>query len=392
LIGNDLVSVIVPVYNERDMIEIVIDALYRTTYKNIEVIVVNDGSTDGTKEILDEINKNYPQLKVIHKERGGKRHAVATGYYQSKGRYLIFIDSDSVIDKDAISEMIKTFESNPKVGTVVGDIRIWNANDSMITKIQEAWHNIQCNINKAFESVYGSVTCASGCMSGYRREAIHDFMPYWANEKSFNGGELDSELSGYVIAPNPTKDELLETLWPSSPNRQQLMESAARHDDSDDRCLTAHSLIKWDSAYVVTAFTYVKAQETWKRFMKQQTRWRKGFLRSNFYLSTYYWRGRHPLAIVAYYLDVISALTAPLVVLTVLVYEVFIIHQVWIALAFVGGIVYSGLAVGIDMRLRCPDSKLWKYMPLMSLIGTFVLSWLTVVALFTYKKDSWMTR
>jgi hyaluronan synthase len=68
------------------------------------------------------------------------------------------------------------------------------------------------------------------------------------------------------------------------------MESTARYDDSDDRLLTAHSLMRWQAAYVVTAFTYVKGQEMWKRFVKQQIRWRKGFLRTNFYLSTFYWQ------------------------------------------------------------------------------------------------------
>ena len=69
---NDLVSVIIPIYNERDMIEMVIDAVYRSTYNNIEVIAVNDGSIDGTKEILDNIRNKYPSLKVIHQVRGGK--------------------------------------------------------------------------------------------------------------------------------------------------------------------------------------------------------------------------------------------------------------------------------------------------------------------------------
>ena len=389
---NDLVSVIIPIYNERDMIEMVIDAVYRSTYNNIEVIAVNDGSIDGTKEILDNIRNKYPSLKVIHQVRGGKRNAVATGYYASKGRYLVHIDSDSIIDEAAITEMIKTFNANPNVGIVVGEIRIGNANDSTLTKIQEAWHNISCNINKAFESVFGSVTCCSGSLSAHRREAIHDFMPYWAASRSFSGGGVDRELNAFVIAPKAMKDDYLKTLWPSSQTKQQLMESTARYDDSDDRMLTAHSLIRWQAAYIVTAFTYVKGQETWNKFIKQQIRWRKGFLRTSFYLSTFYWQKRHPLAIIVYYLDVMAALTAPFAISSVLIYEAIILNQYWLALAFIGGIVYSALAVGIDMKLRYPKSKIWKYMPLMSLIGTFMLSWLTFVALWEYKKNSWMTR
>jgi hyaluronan synthase len=389
---NDLVSIIIPIYNERDMIEMVIDAVYRSTYKNIEVIAINDGSIDGTNEILDNIRDKYPSLKVIHQARGGKRNAVATGYYASKGRYLVHIDSDSIIDEAAITEMVRTFNANPNIGIVVGEIRIGNANDSTLTKIQEAWHNISCNINKAYESVFGSVTCCSGSLSAHRREAIQDFMPYWAASKSFSGGGVDRELNAFVIAPDALKEDYLKTLWPSSQTRQQLMESTARYDDSDDRMLTAHSLIRWQAAYIVTALTYVKGQETWSRFIKQQIRWRKGFLRTNFYLSTFYWQKRHPLAVLVYYLDVMAALTAPFAISTVLIYETLILNQYWLALAFIGGIVYSALAMGIDMKLRYPKSKIWKYMPLMSLLGTFVLSWLTFVAIKDYKKNSWMTR
>ena len=63
--GNELVSVIVPVYNQASMIELVIESIFSSSYKNIEVIAVNDGSTDGTKEILDKIKSRYKKLKVI---------------------------------------------------------------------------------------------------------------------------------------------------------------------------------------------------------------------------------------------------------------------------------------------------------------------------------------
>lgn len=392
VIANDLVSVLIPIYNQKNMIETVIDAVYRSNYKNIEVIAVNDGSIDGTKEILDQLIEKYSTLKVIHQKRGGKRKASAAGFYASKGQYLLCIDSDSVIDENAVTEIIKTFKSNPKVGTVVGEIRIWNANKGLITKLQEAWHNISCNITKAYESTFRCVTCCSGSLAAYRREAIVNFMPYWADSNKLSGGGVDRELTAYVMAPKAAKNDLLQTLWHSSNLKQKLMESAALYDDADDRLLTAQSLVKWESAYVVTATTYVESQETWKGFIKQQTRWKKGFLRSNFYLGTFFWQERHPFASLVYYLDVMAGLTTPFVILTVLIYEPLVLEQFWTPLAFIGGIIFSALAQGIDMKLRCPGSRIWKYMPLMNLLGTFVLSWLLFAALWNFKKNSWMTR
>lgn len=67
--GNALVSILIPVYNQKNMIAIVIDAIANSTYKNIEIIAVNDGSTDGSKEILDDLAKKYPMLKVFHKKK-----------------------------------------------------------------------------------------------------------------------------------------------------------------------------------------------------------------------------------------------------------------------------------------------------------------------------------
>ena len=199
-------------------------------------------------------------------------------------------------------------------------------------------------------------------------------------------------MTAYVIAPNTVKDNFLRTLWPSSKYRQKLVSSVARYDDSDDRLLTAHSLIKWESAYVVTAFAYTEAQEKWKGFIKQQTRWKKGVLRTNFYLTTYFWRKRHPLASLVYYLDVISGLTTPLVVLTVLLHEPLVLGHYWPLLHLYKVSYLVPLAYGIDIKLRYPKSKTWKYMPLVNLLGTFVLSWLLFGALWNFKKNSWMTR
>src|SRR6185436_3786273 len=96
-LGNDLVSIVIPIYNQKNMISVVIEAIYTSSYKFIEVIAVNDGSTDGTKDILDDLGRRFSNLKVIHQTNQGKRKAVAKAFESSKGKYIIIIDSDSVI-------------------------------------------------------------------------------------------------------------------------------------------------------------------------------------------------------------------------------------------------------------------------------------------------------
>jgi len=118
VLDNGLVSVIIPIYNQKNMIKIVIQAIYASSYKNIEIIAVNDGSTDGTKEILDYLCKRFSNLKVIHQTNQGKRKAVAKGFRNSKGKFIMLIDSDSVITENAIAHIVGAFTSNPKLGAI----------------------------------------------------------------------------------------------------------------------------------------------------------------------------------------------------------------------------------------------------------------------------------
>ena len=380
--GNQLVSVIVPVYNQKSMIEIVIDAIYQSTYQNIEVIAVNDGSKDGTMEILDNIAKKYPSLKVIHKKNEGKRKAVAAGFYLSKGDYLVLIDSDSVIDCHAIEEFMKTFDANPKVGAVVGYAKVWNQKKSFLTKCQDVWYDYAFNIHKTTESVFGTVMCCSGCLAGYRRDAISNFMPFWVKAMIHNSDDRD--LTSYTIATPWAKKEL-------APFSKKLMESMAEYDDSEDRALTAHSLIEWKSVYVASAVVYTDVPERWKGYLRQQTRWKKGYIRSNFFVSTFFWR-KNPLMSLIFYLEFMTTFTAPLITLTVLLYEPVILKHFWIPAAFIAGSLLTGFAHGLDYKYRDGKTKNWQYKPIMNLIASFVLSWLVFPALWNFRKNEWLTR
>lgn len=95
------VSVIIPAYNAESHIEKAIKSLMNQTFKNIEIIVVNDGSTDKTKEVLEKFN----QIKVITQLNKGSSQARKVGYEVSSGEYIMFLDSDDFIDLDYIEKM-----------------------------------------------------------------------------------------------------------------------------------------------------------------------------------------------------------------------------------------------------------------------------------------------
>lgn len=380
--GNELVSVIVPVFNQKAMIEIVIDAIFRSNYRNIEVIAVNDGSKDGSKEILDELKKKYPRLSVIHKKNEGKRKAVATGFNSSKGRYIVLIDSDSVVDKKAITEIMKAFNANPRTGALVGEAKVWNHRINLLTKCQDVWYDYAFNIHKTTESVMGNVMCCSGCLAGYRREAIERFIPYWIKAKIHNSDDRD--LTTYTIATPWAKKEL-------APLSQKLLEDSAQYDDAEDRMLTAQSLVEWKAEYVATAVVYTDVPEKLRGYIRQQTRWKKGYVRSNFFVSSFFWK-KNPLIALVFYTEFMTTFTSPLIASIILFYEPVILGRFWLPFVFIMGSLLVGVIHGLDYKFRVPKTKNWIYKPFMNLVASFMLSWLVLPALWNYRKNQWLTR
>ena len=96
------VSIIVPVYNVEKYLTKCIDSIINQTYKYLEIILVDDGSTDNSSQICDQYAIKDNRIKVIHKENGGLSDARNVGIKNSTGEYLSFIDSDDYIDKDMI--------------------------------------------------------------------------------------------------------------------------------------------------------------------------------------------------------------------------------------------------------------------------------------------------
>ena len=101
------ISVIVPIYNVEQYLRKCIDSIINQTYKNLEIILVDDGSWDNSPRICDEYAKRDNRIKVIHKKNGGLADARNTGLKMITGNYISFIDSDDYIEKTMYEKMIK---------------------------------------------------------------------------------------------------------------------------------------------------------------------------------------------------------------------------------------------------------------------------------------------
>ena len=103
---NELISVVIPIYNRESTLQKCVDSVLAQTYKNIEVILVNDGSTDRSEDICRSYEQIDPRVKVISKENGGLSSARNAGIDKSCGEYIFFIDSDDWIDSDTLEVLL----------------------------------------------------------------------------------------------------------------------------------------------------------------------------------------------------------------------------------------------------------------------------------------------
>lgn len=118
---KDLVSIIVPVYNSEKFIEDTINTVKQQTYKNWELILVNDCSTDKSKEIIEEYIKKDEKMKLINLEKNsGAAIARNTGIEKAKGRYIAFLDADDLWNKEKLEKQIKFMKDNDYEFTFTG--------------------------------------------------------------------------------------------------------------------------------------------------------------------------------------------------------------------------------------------------------------------------------
>ena len=105
--NNNRISVIVPVYNVKDYLERCFNSIIHQTYQNLEIILIDDGSTDGSGELCDELSKRDGRVRVVHKQNGGLGSARNAGMEKATGDVFSFIDSDDWIEKEMYQCMMQ---------------------------------------------------------------------------------------------------------------------------------------------------------------------------------------------------------------------------------------------------------------------------------------------
>jgi biofilm PGA synthesis N-glycosyltransferase PgaC len=173
------VSVLVPCFNEGANAYETIGALLHLNYPNYDIIAINDGSSDNTGAIIDDMAVKHPNIKAIQlTSNQGKAMALTVGAMMSSSEYLVCIDGDAVLDRNCILWMMRHFLSGSRVGAVTGNPRIRNRS-TLLGKLQVGEFSAVIGLIKRAQRVYGRVFTVSGVVAAFRKSALHQ-VGYWS--------------------------------------------------------------------------------------------------------------------------------------------------------------------------------------------------------------------
>ncbi|MCK5083642.1 MAG: glycosyltransferase family 2 protein, partial [Candidatus Omnitrophica bacterium] len=113
---NSCVSVIMPVYNTKTYLGTALDSVLKQSWVDFEIIIVDDGSKDGSRALIQQYAEKYPEkIRYFFQENGGAAHARNTGLKNAKGGYVAFLDSDDLWMSNKLQIQINYFQKNPEV-------------------------------------------------------------------------------------------------------------------------------------------------------------------------------------------------------------------------------------------------------------------------------------
>jgi hyaluronan synthase len=345
------ISVIIAAKNEEEHITESIENCFKARYPAdlMEVLVIDDGSTDRTWDVLQDVQKRFPHLHCFRFEKNrGKRHGMALGATKAKGKILIFIDSDSNVEPEGFYRIVQPF-ADKRVGAVAGHTGVIVEEDNFLSKMEAVRYFVSQRVMKAAESVFNNVTCCPGPFSAYRRDAVMRVLPEWEMQRFFG----------------------------------------TQATFGDDRSLTNFILRNYRVVYHAGArcATYVPRQ--WKVFFKQQLRWKKSWFRETTVAVRFMWQ-KHPATVLAYYGSVLITIFSPFIAIRAL----FLLPLMLGSFSFVPYVlglllVYGFFGLVYNYYTR---ASRWYYGLAFAVMYLCVLGFQNYYALLTVHKNHWGTR
>jgi hyaluronan synthase len=351
LYADEKIAVLIPCFNESpELLEHSIRTVCAARGRK-QVIVIDDGSTNGVRGYLAEFAERLEIDVHYFPENRGKRealHYAVTNLLHDDVEFVVTIDSDTVLEADALVRVVEPLKA-PGIGASTGNVLLLNEEQNLLTRMVGTYYWVGLNIYKQAQSVIRSVVCCSGCLAAYRASLLRELIDEFAS--------------------------------------QRFLGERCTH--SEDRHLTNLVLRHgYDVVYVEDAVSWTETPSTLRGFLRQQRRWKRGYIRESIYTLSYAWRAKRLLFLQVLFWD----LTAPFLsfglrvalVVTVVRYPELVLTTIvpsWIVLMLIRYIF-------VPLRARDKLGGLVLYM----LFYEVCLYWLNLWALLTVRNTSWVTR
>jgi hyaluronan synthase len=358
--NNELptLTIIVPAYNEGRFVFDTLSSIAQSDYPKdkIQLIAIDDGSKDDTwqwmiiaKEQLGDFISIYQQP-----ENQGKRYALYRGFNLATGDVLVTIDSDSIIDKDTLRNLVTPFVVDEKCGAVGGNVKIYNNKKAIIPKMLNVSFAFSFGFIRAAQSQMKTVLCTPGALSSYRKEAVMNCLEDWINQ-TFLGVKTDI---------------------------------------GEDRAMT-NMIMKqgYNILFQSNAPVYTNIPEKYKTLRRMFTRWERSNVRENIMMSKFVFRKfrtantfKPRILLFNQWLTIISAYPSLIVMLLIITSY----PRLFLSSTIISVAIFSIIPALYYCLKHSKRDSIWIFT--YNIFYSFTLFWITPYAILTASRRGWLTR
>lgn len=356
--GLPYLTVIVPAYNEGRFVFETLNSIAQSNYplKKIQLIAIDDGSSDDTWEWLKKSKQELGSFLTIYRqpENLGKRYALYRGFQHATGGVFVTIDSDSLVEEDTLRNLVTPFEVDPNVGAVAGNVKVYNHKKALIPKMLNVSFAFSFDFIRAAQSQMKTVLCTPGALSAYRREAVLGALEAWVNQ-TFLGVKTDI---------------------------------------GEDRAMTNMIMEQgYSILFQSNAIVHTNIPETYSTLRRMFTRWERSNVRENIMMSKFAFTKFRPtgtfnprLLLLNQWLVIISAIPSLIVMLLIMSsYPRLFLSSTIISVAIFS--IVPAVYYGLEFSKR---NAIWIFT--YNIFYSFTLFWITPFAILTASRRGWLTR
>lgn len=352
------VTVIVPAYNEGKQVWATLMSLAESDFphEKLQLLSIDDGSKDDTWYWMQEAKKVLGDRVAIYQQpkNMGKRHALYRGFNEGTGEIFVTVDSDSIVKKDTLRNLVSPFITNPECGAVAGNIRVLNNEKALLPKMLDVSFVLSFEFVRSAESSLNTVLCTPGALAAYRSKAVFACLPEWINQ-TFMGQPSDI---------------------------------------GEDRAMT--NMILKQGYHVLfqrNAYAYTNVPEKYQGLYKMFIRWGRSNVRENIQMSKYVFtnfrKGNKAGARLLFFSQATKiVMSYPFLIF--MLYFVLTHPLLFLSSTFLSILVLSTFPVIFYAKRYNFIESFWAYS--YSILYTFGLFWITPYAIATANRRGWLTR